>query len=123
MQLTKAEEQVMKYIWNLENAYLKDILNEYPEPKPATTTVATLLRRMIDKGAIGYTQYGKVREYYPIILKSVYFTSHIKGIIKEFFNDSTSQFASFFTKESDLSKKELEELRDVLDQQIKDKED
>ena len=54
MQLTKAEEQVMRYLWNLEKAYLKNILDEFPEPKPATTTIATLLKRVIDKGFVGY---------------------------------------------------------------------
>ncbi|MDO9581464.1 MAG: BlaI/MecI/CopY family transcriptional regulator, partial [Bacteroidales bacterium] len=58
MQLTKAEEQVMRYLWNLEKGYLKNILDEFPDPKPATTTIATLLKRVIDKGFVGYIQHG-----------------------------------------------------------------
>ena len=65
MQLTKAEEQVMRYLWNLEKAYLKNILDEFPDPKPATTTIATLLKRVIDKGFVGYNQHGSNREYFP----------------------------------------------------------
>ncbi len=121
MKLPNAEEQIMKYLWKLEKAFMKDLLNEYPEPKPATTTVATLLRRMIDRNAVGYTQYGKVREYYPKIKKSEYFASHINGLIKNFFNDSASQFASFFASETDLSETELEELRDIVNKQIDNK--
>lgn len=121
MQLPNAEEQIMKYLWKLEKAFMKDLLNQYPDPKPATTTVATLLRRMIDRGVVGYTQYGKVREYYPKIKKTEYFASHINGLIKNFFNDSASQFASFFTSETNLSEQELEELRDIVNKQIENK--
>ena len=121
MRLPNAEEQLMKYLWKLEKAFMKDLLNEYPEPKPATTTVATLLRRMIDRNAVGYNQLGKIRQYYPVIKKSEYFASHINGLIKNFFNDSASQFASFFTSETDLSETELEELRDIVNKQIDNK--
>ncbi len=122
MQLPNAEEQIMKYLWKLEKAFMKDILNEYPLPKPATTTVATLLRRLIDKDVVGYTQFGKIRQYYPKIKKKEYFASHINGIIKNFFNDSASQFASFFTSETNLSEVELEELREIIDKKIDAKE-
>ncbi len=118
MQLSKAEEQLMKYLWKLEKAFMKDLLDAFPEPKPATTTVATLLKRMNDKGFIGYTLYGKSREYYPLVKKTDYFSKHVNGLIKNFFNDSASQFASFFTSETDLSTTELEELRSIVDQQI-----
>ncbi len=119
MQLTQAEEQVMKHLWKLEKAYMKNILEEFPEPRPATTTVATLLKRMIDKGFVGFSQHGSNREYYPLVKKNKYFSSHINAIVKDFFNDSTSQFASFFTNESDLSISEMEELKDILETRIK----
>ncbi|MEZ5196129.1 MAG: BlaI/MecI/CopY family transcriptional regulator [Bacteroidales bacterium] len=122
MQLPNAEEQIMKYLWKLEKAFMKDLLDEYPDPKPAPTTVATLLRRMIDRGVVGYDQFGKVRQYYPKIKKSEYFASHINGLIKNFFNDSASQFASFFTSETNLSEKDLEELRQIIDRKIENKE-
>jgi predicted transcriptional regulator len=44
---------------------MKDLLDAYPNPKPATTTVATLLQRMIDKKFVDYTEYGNSRQYYP----------------------------------------------------------
>ncbi len=118
MQLSKAEEQLMKYLWKLEKAFMKDLLDAFPEPKPATTTVATLLKRMKDKGFVDYTLYGKSREYYPLVKKTDYFSKHVNGLIKNFFNDSASQFASFFTSETNLSTSELEELKKIVDQQI-----
>ncbi len=118
MQLSKAEEQLMKYLWKLEKAFMKDLLDAFPEPKPATTTVATLLKRMRDKGFVDYTLYGKSREYYPLVKKTDYFSKHVNGLIKNFFNDSASQFASFFTSETNMSTSELEELKKIVDQQI-----
>ena len=118
MQLSKTEEQLMQHLWKLEKVFMKDLLDVLPEPKPATTTVATLLKRMTDKGFVGYTLYGKSREYYPLVAKKDYFSKHVNGLIKTFFNDSASQFASFFTQETDLNKKELEELKKLIDKEI-----
>jgi BlaI family transcriptional regulator, penicillinase repressor len=118
MHLTTAEEQVMKVIWRLDKAFFRDLLNEFPDPKPAPTTVMTLLKRMIDKGFVGYKTYGNSREYFPIIRKADYFSDHFKGLIKDFFNNSNTQFASFFTNETELSQSELKELRDMIDKQI-----
>jgi predicted transcriptional regulator len=121
MKLSKSEEELMSHLWKREKAFMKDLLSDYPEPKPATTTIATLLKRMTDKGFVSYTLFGKSRQYFPLVEKSAYFSKHVNGIIKNFFNDSASQFASFFTKETELTKTELKELRKIIDQQIKDK--
>ncbi len=121
MQLTKTEEQLMQHLWEMEKAFMKDLIEAYPEPRPAPTTVATLLKRMTDKKFITYKLYGNSREYHPMVKKSDYFSKHVNGLIKTFFNDSTSQFASFFTKETNMSEAELEELRKIIDQEIKNK--
>lgn len=121
MYLTNAEEQIMKLLWKQEKAFIRDLLKEIPEPKPAPTTVITLLKRMIDKGFVSYRQCGNSREYYPLVRKSDYFSDHINGLIKDFFNNSTSQFASFFADETDLSQSELMELRDIVDKKIESK--
>jgi BlaI family transcriptional regulator, penicillinase repressor len=118
MHLTNAEEQIMRLLWKLDKAFIRDLLNEFPDPKPATTTVITLLKRMMDKGFVGYKQYGNSREYYPLIKKADYFSDHFNGLIKDFFNNSTSQFASFFTNETDMSQEELKELRDLVDKRL-----
>ncbi len=121
MQLSKTEEELMNILWKLKKAFMKDLLESYPEPKPATTTVATLLKRMTDKGFVSYTAVGRSREYFPLIKKKVYFSKHVNGLIKNFFNDSPGQFASFFTQETNLSKKELEALKQLIDNEIKKK--
>ena len=121
MKLSKAEEELMNYLWKLKKAFMKDLLDQYPEPKPANTTIATLLKRMTDKGFIGYTLFGKSREYYPLVKKEAYFSKHVNQLIKNFFNDSASQFASFFTKETNLTKEELEDLKTLIDKEIKNK--
>ena len=118
MSLSNAEEQLMKYLWKQDKAFLKDLLEAYPDPKPATTTVATMLKRMQDKGYVDYKLYGKSREYFPLVKKTDYFSNHVNSLIKNFFNNSASQFASFFTSETNLSTEELEELRSIVDQQI-----
>jgi len=121
MHLTNAEEQIMKLLWKLDKAFIRDLLNEIPDPKPAPTTVLTLLKRMIDKGFVSYTLYGNSREYYPLIKKTDYFSDHFNGLIKDFFNNSTAQFASFFTNETDMNQEELKELRDLVDKKITSK--
>jgi predicted transcriptional regulator len=118
MYLTNAEEQVMKVLWELERAFIRDLMKEFPDPKPAQTTVFTLLKRMIDKGFVGFRSYGNSREYYPRVSKSEYFSTQISNIIKDFFNNSTGQFASFFADETEMTKEELEELRAIVDKKI-----
>ena len=118
MSLSKSEEQVMNYLWELEEAFMKDLQAAYPEPKPATTTILTLLKRMKDKGYVDYRLFGNSRQYYPIVSKEDHFSKHLKGLIKNFFNNSSTQFASFFTRATDLSQKELEDLRNMIDEKI-----
>jgi predicted transcriptional regulator len=121
MRLSKSEEQLMELIWKHGKVFMKDLLESYPEPKPATTTIATLLKRMQDKGFVAFTLYGNSRQYYPLVDKAAYFSRHVKGIIKSYFDDSPMQFASFFTRSTNLTTSELEELRRIVDQEIKRK--
>ena len=121
MQLSKTEEQIMELIWKSEKVFLKDILDSYPDPKPATTTIATLLKRMQDKGFVGYTLFGNSRQYYPLVKKVDYFSKHVNGIIKNYFGDSALQFASFFTTTTNLTASELEDLKKIIDKEIKRK--
>ena len=121
MQLSKSEEELMNHLWKLRKAFMKDLLDAYKEPKPATTTIATLLKRMTNKGFIAYNLFGKSRQYYPLVKKKDYFSKHVNGLIKKFFNDDAAQFASFFTKETNLTKQELEDLKALIDNEIKKK--
>lgn len=121
IQLSKSEEQLMLFIWQLEKAYTRDIIELYDAPKPAITTIATLLKRITDKGFIDYKKVGKAREYFPLIQKDDYCKNHFEGMVTNFFSDSSLQLASFFTKSSNLSKDELKELRTMIDQEIQKK--
>ncbi len=121
IKLSQSEEQLMEYIWQAGKAFMKDLIEAFPEPKPASTTVATLLKRMTDKGVISYKQYGNSREYYPLIEKSEYFSKHVNSMIKNYFDDSVLQFASFFTRETNLTKQQLEELKKIVDKEIQKK--
>lgn len=121
IKLSPSEEQLMEYIWQKEKAFMKDLIDSFPEPKPANTTVATLLKRMTDKGVIAYTQYGNSREYYPLVKKADYFSKYVNNMIKDYFDDSVMQFASFFTKETKLTKAQLEELKKIIDSEIQKK--
>ena len=118
--LTDAEKDLMEIIWQKKAALMKDIMEEYPEPKPANTTIATLLKRMQNKDLIGYKTYGNSREYFPKVSKEVYFKEEMTSMIDKFFNSSASQFASFFTSNTKMSQTELKELRDLIDQKIED---
>lgn len=111
----------MEVIWSKEKVFLKDLIDSYPEPKPATTTIATLLKRMQDKGFVGYTLFGNSRQYHPLVKKADYFSKHVKGIIRDYFGNSALQFASFFTTTSNLTTSELEDLKKIVDEEIKRK--
>ncbi|MCA6067283.1 BlaI/MecI/CopY family transcriptional regulator [Chryseobacterium sp. RG1] len=120
IKLTASEKILMEILWEKEKVFMKEILESYSEPKPAPTTVATLLKRMQNKDLIGFTLYGNSREYYPKVAKGEYFKEEMTSMIDRFFNSSVTQFASFFTSNSKLTQKELKELRDIIDQQIKE---
>lgn len=122
MKLSKSEEQLMQFIWKREKAFLNELLEMYPDPKPASSTVATLLKRMQDKGYVDYEQMGRSRRYYPLVEKSDYFSGYINRLITKYFDDSPASFASFLTRETDLSDEELHELREIIEQELKKRE-
>ncbi|MFC7347596.1 BlaI/MecI/CopY family transcriptional regulator [Chryseobacterium zhengzhouense] len=120
IKLTNSEKTLMDILWEKEKAFMKDILEAYPEPKPAATTVATLLKRMQNKDLVGFELYGNSREYFPKVAKGEYFKEEMTSMIDRFFNSSVTQFASFFTSNSKLTQKQLKELRDIIDKEIKE---
>ena len=117
-ELTKAEAQVMHYIWELEKSFLKDIVDAFPEPRPAYTTISTVIRVLVKKGYVGFNTYGKVHEYYPLVSRKAYFQKHVKTIINKHFDGSVVSFASFFTGDDALDLGELEEIKTLIDQKI-----
>ena len=113
--LTKAEEQIMHSIWKLEEAFLKDIIEAQPEPRPHPNTIATIVKILVDKGFVGVTPIGRVHQYYPLVSKSDYSSSTIRNLVEGYFEGSFSDAVSFMVKQKDISVKELE----LLLQQIK----
>jgi len=117
-ELTKAEEQLMHILWGLEKAYLKDIVEQYPEPAPAYTTISTVVNVLVKKGFIGFETHGKSREYYPLISKEKYTRQSMNGLMSSFFDNSAKKFASFFASQEELSVEELKAIRKLIDEQI-----
>jgi predicted transcriptional regulator len=117
-ELTKAEEQVMHYIWKLEKSFLKDIVEQFPEPKPAYTTISTVVRVLVRKEFLKFESYGKIRQYSATISKENYFKEHIKGVVGNFFTGSTNNLALFFTEKEDMDLTELEKLKRMIENKI-----
>jgi BlaI family transcriptional regulator, penicillinase repressor len=110
MQLTKAEEQVMQILWDLEEGLVKDIREKFDDPKPARNTVSTVIRVLEKKGYVGHRVFGNVHLYHPRVSRQDYSRTQLFRLMESYFNNSFPAMASFFAREKDLSMKELEEL-------------
>jgi predicted transcriptional regulator len=117
-ELTKAEEQIMQVLWKLEKAFVKEIIEELPEPKPAYNTVSTIVRILEKKEFVGHEAFGKTFRYFPLISKREYSKFYLKSFVGSYFSSSYKQMVSFFTKEESLSLQEMEEMKKLIEQQI-----
>jgi len=106
--LTKAEEQIMQVIWKLNKAFLKEIMDELPEPKPHNNTVATIIKILTEKDFVGINLFGRMHQYYPLVSKDAYSKTTMKSFVKGYFEGSFSNAVSFMVKENNLSVEELE---------------
>ena len=106
--LTKAEEQIMQTIWKLDKAFLREIIDELPNPRPHQNTVATIIKILVEKEFVGVTVFGRSHQYYPLVSKDVYSKGSIKTLVKGYFEGSFSNAVSFMVKENNLSIEELE---------------
>ncbi|WP_299578075.1 BlaI/MecI/CopY family transcriptional regulator [uncultured Sunxiuqinia sp.] len=109
-ELTKAEEQVMQLLWKKEKAFVKELIEQMPEPKPAYNTVSTIVRILEKKGFVGYEAFGKTHRYFPLISKKEYTRKYMKTFMKGYFSNSFKEMVSFFAREDNMSIAELEEL-------------
>ena len=116
-ELTKAEDQVMQILWKLEHAFVKDIIEELPEPKPAYNTISTIVRILETKGFVDHKAYGKTHEYFPIITKEKYTKFYLNNLLKGYFNGSFQNLVSFFAKENKMDIKSLEKLLEEIKNQ------
>jgi len=118
-ELTRAEEQVMQILWELESAFVKEVIELIPEPKPAYNTVSTIVRILEKKGFVGHVAYGKSHRYHPLITKKEYTRRFMKGFVRNYFSNSYRDMVSFFAKEEQVSLSELEEVKRMVEEQIK----
>ena len=109
-ELTKAEEQIMQLLWEQEKAFVKDIVKQIPEPKPAYNTVSTIIRILEKKGFVGYKAYGKTHEYFPLVSRKDYTRSFMKNFMRNYFSGSFQEMVSFFAKEDNMSLTDLDEM-------------
>ncbi|HYG02636.1 MAG TPA: BlaI/MecI/CopY family transcriptional regulator [Chryseosolibacter sp.] len=109
-ELTRAEDQVMQILWRLGKAFVKDIVQEMPTPRPAYNTVSTIVRILETKGFIDHKAYGKTHEYFPVVSKEKYTKFYLNNLVKGYFNGSFENLVSFFARENKLDTKDLEKL-------------
>lgn len=114
MELTKAEEQIMQILWRIEKGFIKDILEHFEDPKPAYTTVATIVKILQKKGFVDYKTYGNAYQFYPLITKNDYSKTHVNSIFKRYFKSSIKDVISFFTDNNKVNIIDIDEAIKVL---------
>ncbi|HPB05558.1 MAG TPA: BlaI/MecI/CopY family transcriptional regulator [Prolixibacteraceae bacterium] len=117
-ELTKAEEQIMQILWQLEEAFVNDIVDKMPEPKPAYNTVSTIVRILEKKGFVDHNAYGKTHQYYPLISKTEYTRSFMKSFMGSYFGNSFREMVSFFAKHDNMSVSEIETLMEDVKKEL-----
>ena len=108
----------MQYVWEIQRACLKDVVEKFPEPRPAYTTISTVIRVLVKKGFIGFKTFGKTNEYYPLISKNEYFQQQVTPLLSNYLKGSPSAVVSYFSN-AKLNLLELEEIKQLIDSRIK----
>ena len=114
VKLGRREEQIMQVFWDLNKAFIRDIIPHLPHPKPHYNSVATMVKILEDKGFLSHNTVGNVHSYFPVIGKEDYQRFAMKDIVSQYFNNSYSSMLAFFAKDQNLSKKELNEIMDII---------
>jgi BlaI family transcriptional regulator, penicillinase repressor len=115
VELTKAEEKIMKILWRIEKGFIKDIQDEFPEPKPPYNSVSTIVRVLVKKNIVSYTQYGTTYEYFPLITKNEYRKGQLNRLVKDYYNNSLKQVVNFFSESKNLDINEVDEVMKMLE--------
>jgi BlaI family penicillinase repressor len=118
-ELTRAEEEIMQVLWRLRKAFVKDIIEELPDPKPAYNTVSTIIRILEKKGFVSHQAFGKTHEYFPLVARDDYKKRFLKSFMKRYFGDSLQEMVSFFASDRDIGLEELEQLQALLREEIR----
>ncbi|MEX2569355.1 MAG: BlaI/MecI/CopY family transcriptional regulator [Cyclobacteriaceae bacterium] len=119
--LNANEEQVMGIIWRLEKALVRDVLNNFPEPKPPYTTLASIMKQLESKGYLAHKSYGNTHEYCPLISKYEYQSKSFNRLVKNYFEGSAKNVLSFMVKEKKLTENDMKELEKLVEDFKKDK--
>lgn len=114
--LTKAEEKIMKYLWELEKGFIKDIVAKHPDPKPPYNSVSTIVRVLVKKEIVGYLTFGSTYEYYPLISKDEYRKGQLGKLVKGYFNNSLSQVVNFFSESKNIKIQDVNEAIEMLEE-------
>jgi predicted transcriptional regulator len=120
-ELTNAEEEVMQILWRLKKAFIKEILEKFDDPKPAYSTVSTMIRILFEKGFVNYKAYGRTYQYFPVISKDEYRKARISIFVRDYFSDSYQKMISFFVREDSITLKEMDEITEALRKEEKEK--
>ena len=118
MNLTKAEEQIMQILWKLDKAFVKEIIEQFNEPKPAYNTVSTIVRILEKKNFVSYSSFGKTHQYFPLIRRDEYKQKSLTKMLDGYFNKSYKNLVSFFSRNEDLSIEDMEEIKRMMDKKI-----
>ena len=108
--LTRAEAEIMKILWQLEKAFIKDILALMPDPKPAYNTVSTFIRILEKKNVIDHITYGNTHQYFPLITEQEYKRHEIQQLMVNYFDNSVENLVSFFVSDNNLKTKDFDEI-------------
>jgi predicted transcriptional regulator len=117
--LTKAEEQIMQILWDLKEGVVKDVVEQFEEPRPAYTTVATVLKVLENKGFVSCRKIGNTNLFSPGVTKHEYARFQFSSLLKDYFSGSFPKLATFFAKENNLSISELEEMLKITESELK----
>lgn len=120
-ELTRAEEEIMQKLWKLKKAFVKDIIQELPEPKPAYNTVSTIVRILEGKGFVGHESFGKSHRYYPLVSLDAYREFATDKLVSSYFNNSERSVLSFFLERQSLEIKDVDEIMHWIEKARKTK--
>jgi len=112
--LAKREEQIMQVFWNLEKAFIKEVIPELPDPKPHYNSVATMVKILEEKGFLSHESIGNIFRYFPVITKEDYQKHAMKDIVSQYFDNSYPSMLAFFAKEQKISELELNEILEII---------
>ena len=113
--LTRAEEKIMKILWDIDKGFIKDIIEQYPDPKPPYNSVSTIVRVLVQKEIVGYTAYCNSHQYHPNVTREAYRKGQLSRLVSDYYNNSLKQVVSFFSESKQLDQQELDEAIKLLE--------